>query len=59
MAQRPDGNLPLRGFKAQTWEGGFREPGIAWWPGRIKAGGSTDALAEDCTDGQNDRQRRG
>ena len=34
----PDGNLPLRGFKTEIWEGGFREPGIAWWPGKIPAG---------------------
>ena len=27
------------------WEGGYREPGIAWWPGRIAPGGRTDALA--------------
>jgi len=23
--------------KGSTWEGGFREPGIAWWPGTIPA----------------------
>jgi hypothetical protein len=23
---RPDGNLPLRGYKASIWEGGYREP---------------------------------
>ena len=28
---------PLRGGKGSTWEGGMREPGIAWWPGKIKA----------------------
>lgn len=28
----------LRGGKGSTWEGGMREPTIAWWPGRIKAG---------------------
>ena len=28
----------LRDGKASCWEGGMREPGIAWWPGRIKAG---------------------
>ena len=32
------GNLPLRGGKAQTWEGGFREPGIARWTGVIAPG---------------------
>jgi arylsulfatase A-like enzyme len=26
----------LRDGKGSTWEGGMREPGIAWWPGRIK-----------------------
>ena len=41
---RPDGNLPLRGYKTSIWEGGFREPGIAWWPGRIPAGSASDAL---------------
>eukprot|EP00117_Sycon_ciliatum_P019047 scpid21363/ scgid17395/ Arylsulfatase A; Cerebroside-sulfatase len=25
----------LSGRKAQTWEGGLREPAIAWWPGHI------------------------
>ena len=28
----------LRGGKGQTWDGGMREPGIFWWPGRIQAG---------------------
>jgi arylsulfatase A len=41
---RPDGNLPLRGYKTSIWEGGFREPGIAWWPGRIAAGRASDSL---------------
>ncbi len=30
--------LPLRGRKAQTWEGGQREPGIIIWPKNIPAG---------------------
>lgn len=29
---------PLRGGKGSTWEGGMREPGIAYWPGKIKPG---------------------
>jgi uncharacterized sulfatase len=28
----------LRGAKGTTWEGGFRVPGIAWWPGVAQAG---------------------
>ncbi len=31
-------NGPLRGFKADLWEGGHRVPAIAWWPGRIRPG---------------------
>lgn len=29
---------PLRNGKGTHWEGGFRTPGIFWWPGRIPAG---------------------
>ncbi len=32
------GNGPLRGFKAQTWEGGIRVPFMMQWKGRIPAG---------------------
>ena len=28
----------LRGGKGMTWEGGMREPAIAWWPGTIAPG---------------------
>lgn len=38
---------PLREGKGSTWEGGMREPGIAWWPGRIQAGVVNHQLA--CT----------
>lgn len=31
--------------KGTTWEGGMRVPAIAWWPGVIAAGETTDALA--------------
>jgi len=35
---REGNNGPLNGFKGSVWEGGHRVPGIAWWPGKIKAG---------------------
>jgi len=37
-AQTTSGNGPLRGFKAQTWEGGIRLPFMVQWKGRIPAG---------------------
>ena len=36
---------PLRGAKGGTLEGGVREPTIAWWPGRIAANSSIDAIS--------------
>ena len=29
---------PFRDGKGSTWEGGMREPAIAWWPGTVPAG---------------------
>jgi len=37
--------FPLRGGKGSTWEGGMREPTLAWWPGKISPGSSSDAVA--------------
>lgn len=34
----------LREGKGSTWEGGMREPALAWWPGRIPAGTVTREL---------------
>ena len=38
---------PLHGGKATTWEGGMREPTIAWRPGRIAAGTVCDAVMSE------------
>jgi arylsulfatase A-like enzyme len=37
-----DANGPLRGYKRDLYEGGIREPMIAWWPGVVEAGGTCD-----------------
>ncbi|HWL11006.1 MAG TPA: sulfatase [Planctomicrobium sp.] len=37
-------NSPLRGSKSQTFEGGMRVCTMAWWPGKIPAGTSTDEM---------------
>jgi arylsulfatase A-like enzyme len=36
---------PLREGKGTAWEGGQREPTIAYWPGRIPAGKTVDEVA--------------
>ncbi|MBC7294612.1 MAG: sulfatase-like hydrolase/transferase, partial [Thermoleophilia bacterium] len=38
-------NKPLRGHKGTLWEGGHRVPAIAWWPGKIAPGRTTNELA--------------
>jgi arylsulfatase A-like enzyme len=38
LGQGGGSNLPLRGTKGTTWEGGMRVPGIVRWPGRIQPG---------------------
>lgn len=35
-------NGSLRGIKRDLYEGGIREPMIAWWPGKVKAGSTSD-----------------
>ncbi|MEE2706727.1 MAG: sulfatase [Planctomycetota bacterium] len=35
----------LRDGKGSTWDGGMREPTIAWWPGKIRAGSVSHQVA--------------
>ena len=44
-----NGTLDYRGFKGDLYDGGLRVPGIAYWPGRTRAG-STSAARVDFTD---------
>ena len=39
-----DGARPWRGVKRDQWEGGHRTPFIVRWPGKIKAGTTSDQL---------------
>lgn len=42
----PTSNLPLRGGKANIYEGGVREPCLVVWPGHAPAGGQSEALVQ-------------
>jgi arylsulfatase A len=35
---------PLRGYKRDMYEGGIRTPSIARWPGKVKAGATSDQV---------------
>lgn len=40
-------STPLTGGKFTCWEGGLREPAIAWWPGKIPADSVSDAVLSE------------
>lgn len=40
-----DSNGPMKGYKRDLYEGGIREPMIAWWPGKIEAGSTNDHIS--------------
>ena len=37
---------PLRGYKADAWEGGHRVPFIVRWPGKVEPGSTCDQLVQ-------------
>ncbi|MCX6335426.1 MAG: arylsulfatase [Bacteroidia bacterium] len=40
-----DSNGPLRGYKRDMYEGGIRTPLLVMWPGKIKAGSTSDHVS--------------
>ena len=38
-------NGPFKGVKRDLYEGGIREPFVAWWPGKIEAGATSDHMS--------------
>jgi len=44
-ATGPGSNGMLRGRKGTLWEGGHRVPAVAWWPGKIEPGSTSDQTA--------------
>jgi arylsulfatase A len=44
MGHFPSG--PLRGYKADAWEGGHRVPFIVRWPGKVKPASTCDQLVQ-------------